>query len=98
MDLNNLKLEFVGYPNHTGGRVWIGQICIADMYQRGGDPNLFKEDPIKYEFHINPYLKIQPENEWLEAVDIYERQRKFDTIKEGLEWIKSKLYATSQQT
>lgn len=48
----NTKLEFVGYINQPGGRVWIGNICVAQVYERDSKPDLFNEDSIKYEFHI----------------------------------------------
>lgn len=93
MVLDGLKLEFVGYPNHTGGRVWIGNVQAADVFQRGGEPDLFNADPITYEFHLSRgFVKHQKENEWLELIPLNERQKTFNTIEEGLEWIKTKLY------
>lgn len=94
----NTKLEFVGYINQPGGRVWIGNICVANVFERGGKPDLFNQDPIKYKFDLGYYVKYQPENEWLKALSNNEQHQLFDTIEEGLKWIKSKLIADNKET
>lgn len=92
MVLDGLKLEFVGYPNHTGGKVWIGLVSVAEVYQRESGGDLFEPLVIKYEFQIHPWLKYQPEDNWLEMLPLEERGSMVDTIEEGLEWVKTKLY------
>ena len=92
MELNNLRLEYVGYPNNTGGRIWIGGIEIADVYQRGGNPDLFGADPIYYEVYIKPFEKFQKVNEWLTMKERNDYIKKCNSVEECVEWVKSKLY------
>lgn len=65
---SNLKLEFIPYPDekNTGGIVWIGEIEIADVYQRNEGGDLFSPLIIKYEFYLKGYKKYQPSGQWLE--------------------------------
>lgn len=86
-DLTDLVLEYVPYKSDPGGRVWIGNVCVADVYERRSGGDLFKPLTIQHEFHIGFFMKHQPEGKWLEHTEQHERERKFDSIEEGLKWI-----------
>jgi hypothetical protein len=90
---SGLKLEFVPYPDerNTGGRVWIGNIELAEVYQRQGGGDLFFPLTIKYEFWLKIFKKHQSPGQWLEHLDKEEYTKLVDTIEEGLEWILTKL-------
>lgn len=92
MDLEfKLKLEYVGYPNDTGGRVWIGEINVGEVYERITKGDLFVLPSHKYEFHLTKPFKKYQEKSWLEQHPQEVYIKTCDTIEEGLIWLKQKL-------
>lgn len=89
--INTWEIEFVPYPSDTGGRVWIGLVCIAEVYERTTGGDLFEPLSTKYEFQIGTFLKYQPQGSWLDAVDPAHRTFMASTIEEGLDWVITKL-------
>jgi len=98
LEWNNTFIEYISYPDveNTGGRVWLGEVCIAEVYQRqrDGKGDLFMNNEIKYEFYIPGWKKYQEYGKWLEHVSPDEHTKLVNTIEEGLQWLKEKLNMT----
>ena len=89
VEWGGVKIEFVPYSEHTGGRIWIGDIRIADVYERKTKGDLFVPESVKYECHIGIFQKHQPPGKWLEHIEKPYFTK--NTIKEILEQLIIKL-------
>lgn len=80
------NIEFVGFLDGTlNGRVWIGDVKIADVFYRNKAATLFTEGDNWFDFEISFFEKHQPEGKWLESTEDY--RFRASSIDEGLEWI-----------
>jgi len=86
-------LEYMKHPiqGDEGGRLFIGQIVVAEAYYRVTEPNLFTPKVEKWDFHISIYMKQQPEGKWLESVSSDEQKYRANTIEDGINWVLNKL-------
>lgn len=90
--INKEDLEVITYiPNDPipVSRVWIGQVCIAEVYHRMPKNDLFTQEEPYFDFRIHPFEKIQPEGDWLIQRDDY--LFKASSLDEGLDWILNEL-------
>lgn len=89
------QLDIVKYiDNRTGKhtyRIYIGLVCISDVYTRISKGDLFNEQKIIFHFYINQYKKYLPENEWLVNEPDENWQVNVNSLDEGVDWLLTKL-------
>ncbi len=91
MLLNNNPV-FIPHPDKSGGgRVFIGQVVVAEVYNRTPKADLFNKSTPKFDFHIGIFMKHQPEGQWLEHVTQDEYIFNCNSIEEGMQWLLEKL-------
>lgn len=88
---DDLDIMYHPIPKEQACRIFIGQVPVCEVYHRVKEPTLFEKGYEKWEFHISPFKKVQPEGEWLNQIALEESQCTVDNMEKGIEWLLFKL-------